>query len=526
MRKEIGNITIKIKSTKKKIADVLLRETGAYDIEGKVESVRQTKGPTIFTISDGSGAIECCGFVGAGKRAYPNITVGDAVNAAISVSEKDGRKRNEIQLLAKVSDAEKGVVLKKMADEVKSRASVEGGEFLVKSEALEKLRDSMVRAASEIKRAIVEGAPIYLRHHADVDGYAGAIALEQVILMLIGQYHAGDGDAVYKFYNRTPSKAPFYEYADVIRDIADATRAKNRFGQKNPLVLLVDNGSTAEDVLSIRKAKIYGLKIVVIDHHNPGKIDGGKSEVDKFVDVHVNPYLAGADKNITAGMLACETAGMIRDVKEPALLCALSGVGDHAKGAEFEQYLEMCGRKVEYLKKIALCVDFEAHYLRFLSDSCVISDLIYGKENLVELLFDEVSVKIEEQRAVCVHYMKDRTLKNGIVLAMLDMDSVTRRGEFPQAGKTVGLAHEIACEKNKGKTVVSVGFGPDFVTIRATLDAEKKGFDVNKIVEHLRKKMPYCAADGGGHEVAGSIKFVAGAKDEILKEFKDYVEGL
>ncbi|MCK4551197.1 MAG: hypothetical protein KAT91_04535, partial [Candidatus Aenigmarchaeota archaeon] len=286
------------------------------------------------------------------------------------------------------------------------------------------------------------------------------------------------------------------------------------------------NGSTAEDVLSIRKAKIYGLKVAVIDHHNPGKVNGGKSGVDEFVDFHVNPYLVGADKNLTAGMLAVEVARILGDVKEPALLCALSGVGDHARGVEFEQYLEKCGKSVDYLKKIALCVDFEAHYLRFMADSEVIADLMYGDEKLSSLLFDEISLKIDEQKKVCAHYLKEKTLKNGIVLATLDLDMTTRRGEFPQAGKTIGLAHERVVEKHKGKVVVSVGLGSDFVTIRATSNAEEKGFDVNKIVLRLKEKMPYSAAEGGGHEVAGSIKFVSGAKDEILKEFKDYVEGL
>ncbi|MCK5474280.1 MAG: hypothetical protein KAI53_02645, partial [Candidatus Aenigmarchaeota archaeon] len=481
---------------------------------------------TVFNISDGSGTIECTGFIAPGKRAYPDINDGDMVAATIQVSKNNDKIRREIESISKVSDSMKGALVERMAEAIKNQASVDDIDFLVKSEKMEKLKEKMKSCASAIKRAIVEGSPIYLRHHADVDGYTGALALEQVILKLISQYHAGENDAFYKYYNRSPSKAPFYEYADVIRDVADAKRSKNRFGQKLPLVLLVDNGSTAEDVLSIRKAKIYGLKVAVIDHHNPGKVNDGKSGVDEFVDFHVNPYLVGADKNITAGMLAVEIARILGDVKEPALLCALSGVGDHAMGAEFEQYLEKCGKTVDYLKKIALCVDFEAHYLRFMADSEVITDLMYGDEKLVELLYSELFLKIEGQKKVCAHYLEYTTLKNGIVLATLDLDLITRRGEFPQAGKTIGLAHEIVCEKNKGKVVVSVGFGSDFVTIRATSNAEEKGFDVNKIVLRLKEKMLYSAAEGGGHEVAGSIKFVSGAKDEILKEFGNFVEGL
>ncbi|MCK4968712.1 MAG: hypothetical protein KAS12_06665, partial [Candidatus Aenigmarchaeota archaeon] len=460
-----------------------------------------------------------------GKRAYAEINEGDAINTTIMVSKNNDRTRREIQTIVKVSDSLKNGIIDGILKEVENRSKISSVEFIAKSKTLEKLSDKMTACASAIKRAIVEGSPIYLRHHADTDGYVGALALEQVILKLIEKQYANDSDAKYKYYNRTPSKAPFYEYVDVIRDISDTVRAKNRFGQKTPLVILVDNGSTNEDVLSIAKAKIYGLNVVVVDHHKPGKIVDGKSAVDEFVDVHVNPYLVGGDKNLTAGMLGVEIARILGDVKEPECLCALAGVGDHSKCDEFNQYLKKSGKSVEYFEKLSLLVDFEAYYLRFMTDSTVISDIMYGGEKIVELLYAGLSKKIEAQKKVCEHYMDVSELKNAIFM-ILDLDLTTMRGEFPPAGKTIGIAHEILVEKHKGKVVVSVGYGPDFVTIRATANAETKGFDVNKIVADLKKKMPYSACDGGGHEVAGSIKFVAGAKDEVLKAIKDVVLGL
>ncbi|MCK5474549.1 MAG: hypothetical protein KAI53_04030, partial [Candidatus Aenigmarchaeota archaeon] len=93
MIKQIGNITIKTTTSKKKIKDILSRDLGAYDIEGKVGSVRQTKGPTVFNISDGSGTIECTGFIAPGKRAYPDINDGDMVAATIQVSKNNDKIR-------------------------------------------------------------------------------------------------------------------------------------------------------------------------------------------------------------------------------------------------------------------------------------------------------------------------------------------------------------------------------------------------------------------------------------------------
>lgn len=58
--------------------------------------------------------------------------------------------------------------------------------------------------------------------------------------------------------------------------------------------------------------------------------------------------------------------------------------------------------------------------------------------------------------------------------------------------------------------------------VRAT-DAvsERFNFNLNLIVEQLMREIPEASVDGGGHECAGSIKFVEGLRDRVLSKFVD-----
>ena len=69
--------------------------------------------------------------------------------------------------------------------------------------------------------------------------------------------------------------------------------------------------------------------------------------------------------------------------------------------------------------------------------------------------------------------------------------------------------------------MVTVAYGPDFITVRAT-DAvgERFNFNLNSIVSQLVMEMPGASIDGGGHECAGSVKFVEGLREKVISRFK------
>lgn len=527
--KTFGNITIKVKKKKENCAhtdnvfDLASNDSGTYTIEARINKIIQTRGPTIFKIEDDTGAADIAGFVSPGERAHPEIGENDSIRARVKIEMRDDKKRMNITEVSKIEDI--SLKLDKIMDT--AEVSAQDINFTIKSPVLDALKDNFISASALIKKSIYEGRQVLIRHHADMDGYAGAIALEKAILPLI-KNRFGERDMWFHF-DRSPSTTPFYEYKDVLKDLAFAKRNIERFKRVEPLVILVDNGSTEEDLLSIRKARLYNIPIIVVDHHFT-EVKDGKSVVDPYVDVHINPYLKGGDKNLTAGMLAYELSRIINPtVDDMKILPALAGIGDRSKGSEFEQYLEISKGDKEHLKKIATCVDYEASYLKFMQDSGLVCDLIVEDEKstaLVDLLYNEIQEKIRVQTKVLLNYADEKTLKNDIIVALIDIAKSTLRGDFPGPGKSIGILNDSLNEKHGVKKIVAIGYGSDFITLRSNSSCENIGFNVNLFVARLQKDMPYGMVSGGGHEVAGSIRFVENAKDEVLAKLVGYIEEL
>ncbi len=84
---------------------------------------------------------------------------------------------------------------------------------MIKSDTLDKLQTKMEEVRDLIVNSIQNKRPILIRHHADCDGYCGAIALERAILSLMYKEYRRESDLFY-YYKRLPSKAPYYDYLD------------------------------------------------------------------------------------------------------------------------------------------------------------------------------------------------------------------------------------------------------------------------------------------------------------------------
>ncbi|GAA5818028.1 MAG: DHH family phosphoesterase [Methanobrevibacter sp. CfCl-M3] len=533
----------KLKTLKKNIARSTIAsleniKTGKnIMIQGEVLQIQQTSGPTIFTITDETGITWVAAFDEAGTRAYPSINLEDFVEVTGELSEHGGKIQIESSLIECLEDDE-SEKLKKLIDKaLDNRAKVEDTDFMIKSPILEKLKPKMMEAAKTIRRAVLDGRSILLRHHADADGICAGIAMEKAIIPYLNEINP-DKDAEWHYFKRAPSKAPFYELEDVVKDLSFALEDLERHGQKLPLIVLLDNGSTEEDVLALMKAKIYNIEIVVIDHHFPGEVIDGKVEVDEFVDVHVNPYLVGGDSQITAGCLGFEVARMINpDVVE--LIKHLPGIaviGDHANSDEADQYIEIAtqiGYSTDDLNKIAECTDFEAYYLRFMNGRGIM-DTILNVDNfdkhkkLLDALFKEYKKRVDTQLKAALPNLKKSKLSNGVIFNILDVEKYAHRFTFPAPGKTCGFVHDAIVQKyGENEPILTLVYGPDFGVVRATEAVNKKfGFNLNEIVWDLAIEIPEAGIDGGGHECAGSIKFIEGLSKNVLNSFADKIAKL
>jgi RecJ-like exonuclease len=533
---EIINLRKNVSRTK--IGDIDKRFMGkTVRIVGEIVQIQQTSGPTIFTITDETSTTWAAAFDEPGVRVYPHINTGDIVEVLGEVNLHGGK----IQIESESIDALTGqdsVEMRKLIDEaIDEKAEPEETEFLIESETLNKLRPMMHNAAKAIRRAILDGRSILVRHHADADGICAGVAIEKAVVPLLKEAN-NNSDAEWHYFKRAPSKAPFYEFEDVVKDLSFALEDVERHGQKLPLIVLLDNGSTEEDILALLKVKIYDIEVVVCDHHFPGEVVDGRVAVDDYVDVHVNPYLVGGDSNITAGALAVELANMINPEVTDRLvhLPGIAAVGDHAASDEADKYIEMAATKGydrEDLEKVASCVDFEAFYLRFMNGRGII-DTILGLGNndkhskLIEALYKELQKRVDTQLRAALPNLKSQKLPNGVIFNVLDVEKYAHKFTFPAPGKTCGYVHDSVVQANGEEIpIITLANGPDFSVIRAT-DAvnEMFGFNLNEIVSKLAIEIPEAGIDGGGHECAGSLKYVEGLSKKVLEAFAREVADL
>src|SRR3989344_1503158 len=368
-----------------------------FIVTGLIDQVAQTGGPTIFSLTDGTATLALKAFEGAGVRAHPEINVGDAVKATITVQEYNEELEGEVSKMEKLENKEKEVILNNIDKTQRKRAEVTHTSFLVEDQILEKLKDRFIKAATEVRLAIIQNRPIIIRHHNDTDGYSSGYALERAILPLIVKQHNSVKSA-WEFYTRSPISAPMYEIEDSIRDTAHSLSRAAKFSNKMPLVLIVDTGSGEKDLLGIQQGKVHGIDFIVVDHH---AFD--KDMISKEVMVHINPFLVGEDgAKFSAGMLCTELARFINQNPELNVtqIPAMAGIADRVdKPKALDAYLKIAEKKgynKQLLADISTVIDFISAKLRFME-----------AREYIEVLFGEPMNRQKALVALLAPYIRD-----------------------------------------------------------------------------------------------------------------------
>lgn len=493
-------------------------------LKGIVDRVVQTPGPTVFYISDGTGTLALKGFDGPGARAHPEIEEGNAITAVVTIEEFRDELEGEISKISKMSDKEHEDFKKHLENIERERAKVDPPEFLVKDKILDKLREDYIKAATEIRLAIIQNRPIILRHHNDTDGYSSGFALERAILPLIEKQHGG-GKAAWEFYVRAPCAAPFYEIDDSIRDTANSLRNVAKFSNKMPLVIIADNGSSQEDLLGIQQGKVHGADFIVVDHHF-----FEKDVISSEVLVHINPFLVGEDgSQFSAGMLCTELGRFINpEVENIEQIAGMAGMADRINNeSAIEAYLKIAkdrGYDKTLLNDISTVIDFVSAKLRFME-----------AREYIEVLFGEPQEKQKALVKLMTPYIRNLEAKgleiatsaasqedvSGVTLQLLPIEETFRRGFYPKPGMCTGMIHDDLQKKEGLDKVVTAGVLNDAITMRAT---DGSNFSVHDLIEHLNKKIKGAFVEGGGHKNAGAITFVPNKRDQILEELRAFIK--
>ncbi len=486
-------------------------------VAGQVVQIKQTGGPTIFQVRDGTGVVPCAAFEEAGVRAHPNVEMDDIVRVSGRAEERNGGIQIEVDSLAPLEGDEATDVEASLQSALDVAAEPADIDPLVEWPAFEKLWDDLRDVATELRKTVLEGRPIRMRHHADGDGLCASVPLQVALERFIAD-HYEDGDAPQHLLKRLPSKAPYYEMEDVTRDLNFALEDRTRHGQKLPMVLMLDNGSTEEDTPAYRNLRHYDIPVVVVDHHHPDP-----EAVEPLISEHVNPYLHDEDYRITTGMMCVELARMIAPELTEDLqhVPAVAGLSDRSEGEAMADYLALAEEKgydERDLRDIGEALDYATHWLRYSSGEQLITDVLnvdcddrarHGE--LVGQLADKAERDVDQQLEAAMNHVDHERLDNGAHLYQIDVENHAYRFTYPAPGKTTGEIHDAKVAET-GDPVITIGYGPDFAVLRS----DGVRLDIPQYVTELTEEVDGGGVSGGGHLVVGSIKFVKGMRSEVI----------
>lgn len=487
-------------------------------IEGEVVQAKQTGGPTVFSVSDASGIVDSAAFEEAGVRAYPEIQVGDMVHIAGEVQNHEGGLQLEVDSLTALEGTQRSDARDRYEQAVAERSQPADGEQLVEWDAFDPIYDDLREVAAKLRRTVLKGRPIRVRHHADGDGMCAAIPLQHALENYISEVQQAPDAPLHQF-KRLPSKAPFYEMEDVTRDLNFALEGQARHGQKLPLLLMVDNGSTAEDVPAYENLAHYDIPIMAVDHHHPDP-----DAVDPLLDAHVNPYLYDENYRITTGMMCVELARLIDPEVDGEFdhVPAVAGVSDRSMASAMDDYVALAGESGydrDDLLDISEALDYAAHWLRYSEGKALVNDVLNidcddftRHEDLVEFLSTRATRDINRQLTAIESHVGHERLDSGARLYRVDLDEYAHRFTYPAPGKTTGKLHGQKVQET-GDPVITIGYGPDFCVLRS----DGVRLDIPQMVSELKTELPEAGVSGGGHLVVGSIKFVKGRRESVLE---------
>jgi RecJ-like exonuclease len=484
-------------------------------LEGEIESARQTSGPTVFQLRDETGTVECAAFEEAGVRAYPEVEEGDIVRIEGEVERRRGDIQVETEGLVVLEAEERDAVTERMEEAVVQRARPAEFEPLTDDEAVEAVAEEIRDAATAIRRAVIEGRPIVVRHADTADGYAASSAIERAALPLIRDEH-GAGDAEYHYFDRRPLEGSVYDMNDATKDITTMLQNRDRHGETLPLFVFVGAGGSAESIDGFDLLDTYDARRVVVDER---AIEEGVAEA---VDILVSPTLEG-DYETSATVLGATVAVHVNsDVRaELGHLPAVSFWADTP--AQYTALAAETGYDAEDTRMLREAVALEAFYQSYEDKRELISDLLFADEaddpvGLAEHISEQFRTRLDAEIETAEANIEERTV-DGETILVLDTESYTHQYEFPPVTL---LLDELARRHEDAGALV--GVGTDEAYIRSHADV-----DVRAVAEQASEAAPKAALDVRGAR-DGRVEFLAGereaAQDALIESLADELAAL
>jgi RecJ-like exonuclease len=461
-------------------------------IEGKVVSVRQTGGPTVFELRDESGTVDCAAFEAAGVRAYPDVET----DAVVAIEGEVERHRDDLQIetagLAVLDDEERETVEERLEDALAERARPDEIEPLADDPVIDDLGDGIGDLAGLIRRAVLESRPVVVRHDASVDGYVAGAAIERATLPLVRDEHARD-DAEYHYFDRRPVEDGIYDMDAATRDVTTMLDANERHDEKFPLFVFCGVGSAkSRDGLAL--LSVYGAERAVL---------GDRALDADDLAAHVTP--AGHDTTTATALAATVAAGVNPDVRDDlGGLPAVSYWEDTP--AAYADLASEAGADADRTRDVREAIALVANYQAYEDKRELVADLLFdGSESLAERLATQFREKLGGAIETAEAHL-DRREADGVTVGVLDTDAFTHRYDFPPADLLCDELHR----RTREDSPVLLGLGEDELLIRHTAD-----LDLDGLAEAVAERTP--EADVVARAARDDrIEFLLGERDAVL----------
>jgi RecJ-like exonuclease len=393
------------------------------------------------------------------------------------------------------------------------RARPEAVEPLAADPAVEAVTESIRDAATAIRRAVLEGRPVVVRHSATADGYVAGAAIERATLPLVRQEHA-DTDAEYHYFDRRPLEGSVYDMDDATGDVTGMLSNQERHGEKLPLFVFVAAAGTTESLDGLELLDVYGARRVVVDER---AVD---EEVASAVDSIVAPTLEDAPETTATALAANVAAHVNEDVRaDLGHLPAVSFWEDTP-----EVYTDLAtdaGYDADEVREIREAVALEAYYQSYEDKRELIIDLLFAESEdgvpaLAEHISEQFRAKMNTELETATANIENRTVAGETVL-VLDTDSYTHQYEFPPTE----LLLDALYRDHRDEAAAVVGFDTDEAYVRTDADV-----DVRAVVADAREAVAEAGLDARGAR-EGRIEYLAGersaARDALLAALGEHL---
>lgn len=463
-------------------------------LAGVVETIRQTGGPTVFTLRDESGTVDCAAFAGAGVRAYPSVEEGDTIHIRGAVERRFGDFQIEVESLELLEGEIAETVRSRVADGRQLPASIDELPLLYDDAASLAIETDIREAAAAIRRAVEQEQTIRLRHPATVDGYVAAAAIERAIEVAVG---TDDPAKLRSLVRRKPIEGAQYAVSDAVDD---AVQLGDPADDTDPFVVLIGVGSAGTPIASYDLLDLYDIEYYVIDRANPD------TKLLDRVDPLVNPWCGEGTYPIpTTTALTVNVASlMAKDVRDDlGHLPAIVARGD-IEGTT-ERLLEQSRYDRHHVETMRQAIALEAYYQPWADKRVLVRRLLFERDiDAVEPISEQFRLKLESTIETATHNADVYDI-NGDAMIYLDIEAYGNRFEFPPT--PVLLEELVASDAISGS--IAVGLGNGVLEVYTS-----NGVDVHRFVEELDHAAPEAGVtlDGGAN---GRIRFLPGARDAV-----------